>query len=437
MSSVKTNDIDLNEKFIQTFQLLENTNKNVFITGRAGTGKSTFLKYFRRETHKNIVVLAPTGVAALNVEGQTIHSFFFFKPDITPDSVGTIRLRKNKKQIFKQIDMIIIDEISMVRSDLLDSVDAFLQLHGKYEGLPFGGIQMVFIGDLYQLPPVVTQYERDIFKGIYASPYFFDAKSFPYLNMQTIELDQIYRQDEFEFVDILSAVRNRNITKAQLHKLNQRFKPDFVPSKGELYIYLTPTNALADDINRKKLSELKGDLFASDGTMTGEFEQRSLPTHVKLELKPGAQVMLLNNDPEGRWINGTIGELIAIDQDELMLTVKLEDKRIVTVTPFTWEMFRFSYNEEIGSLESETIGSFTQFPLKLAWAVTIHKSQGKTFSKVVLDMGQGSFSHGQTYVALSRCTRLDGLVLKKPILNQHILLDRRVVDFMDKQKSDV
>ncbi len=434
MPAFNLNDIDLNEKFVETFKLLENTGKNIFITGRAGTGKSTFLKYFRKHTQKNIVVLAPTGVAALNVEGQTIHSFFHFKPDITLDGVGNIKIRKQRKEIFKKIDMIIIDEISMVRSDLLDSIDAFLQIHGKYEGLPFGGVQMVFIGDLYQLPPVVTQFERDIFRGVYQSPYFFDAKSYPFLKMQTVELEHIYRQDEMEFIEILSAVRNRNITQGQLHKLNQRFQPDFTQKKGEFYIYLTPTNALADEINRKKLSELKGDLFGAEGIMAGEFEQRSLPTHSNLQLKVGAQVMLLNNDPEGRWINGTIGELLSIEQDEMTLTVKLEDNKVVTVIPFTWEMFRFSYNQEIGCIESESIGSFTQFPLKLAWAVTIHKSQGKTFTRVVLDMGEGSFSHGQTYVALSRCKRLNGLILKKPIVYQHILLDRRVVDFMEKQK---
>lgn len=435
MSTTLLKDIELNEKFSTAFKLLEETNKNVFITGCAGTGKSTFLKYFRKTTNKNIVVLAPTGVAAINVQGQTIHSFFYFKPDVTSDSVSLIKLRKQKRELFKQIDLIIIDEISMVRSDLLDCIDAFLQLHGRYEGVAFGGVQMVFIGDLYQLPPVVTSFERNIFRDVYASPYFFDAKAFSLLNMRTVELDQIYRQEESEFIDILSAIRNKSITKGQLHTLNQRCLPNFVPGKNDLYIYLTPTNAQADEINRRKLSELPGDLFSSEGTVTGAFEQKNLPTHLKLELKVGAQLMLLNNDPEGRWMNGTVASLVGIDREELSITIELEDKRRFDIVPFTWEMFRFTYNETIGSLESETVGSFTQFPLRLAWAVTIHKSQGKTFSKMILDIGAGSFSHGQTYVALSRCTTFKGLVLKKPILYQHILLDHRVVDFMESQES--
>lgn len=430
MSTTLLKDIDLNEKFLTAFKLLEETSKNVFITGCAGTGKSTFLKYFRKHTKKNIVVLAPTGVAAINAQGQTIHSFFYFKPDVTSDSVSLIKLRKQKRELFKQIDLIIIDEISMVRSDLLDCIDAFLQLHGRYEGVAFGGVQMVFIGDLYQLPPVVTSFERNIFRDVYMSPYFFDARSFSFLNMQTVELDQVYRQEESDFIDILSAVRNKSITKGQLRQLNQRYLPNFVPGKNDLYVYLTPTNAQADEINRGKLNELPGDLFSSEGTVTGSFEQKNLPTHLKLELKVGAQLMLLNNDPEGRWMNGTVARLVDIDREELSMTIELEDKRRFNIVPFTWEMFRFTYNETIGSLESETVGSFTQFPLRLAWAVTIHKSQGKTFSKMILDIGAGSFSHGQTYVALSRCATFNGLVLKKPIYYHHILLDNRVVDFM-------
>jgi ATP-dependent DNA helicase PIF1 len=422
-------DIEINEKFRQAYQLIEETDKNVLITGQAGTGKSTFLQYVREHTQKNVVVLAPTGVAAVNINGQTIHSFFYFKPDITPESVHTIKIRKDKRDVYKHVDLLIIDEISMVRADLLDCIDQFLQLHGKHPGLSFGGIQIVFVGDLYQLPPVVNQYDQDVFRDVYQSPYFFHAKSYNHLNMERVELDQIYRQDEKEFIDILFSLRTKNISQVQLNKLNERLDPNFQPDEKEFYVYLTPTNALADEINRKRLSSLEGRVYRCEGSVFDKFEERSLPTHLNLELKAGAQVMLLNNDNQGRWINGTIGKILNINEDAAIVDVELEDGECVSVTPFTWEMFRVFFDEGRSELVSETVGSFTQYPLRLAWAVTIHKSQGKTFSKVILDMGRGAFSHGQTYVALSRCTSLQGLILKRPIYHRDILLDQRVVDF--------
>jgi len=434
-------DIEFNKEFSAAYDLLENSGQNVFITGKAGTGKSTLLQYFRDHTVKKVAVLAPTGVAAVNIKGQTVHSFFRFKPDITPESVHKIRLRKVQRALYKKVDTIIIDEVSMVRADLLDCIDVFLRLHGKKPDVAFGGAQMVFIGDLFQLPPVVPRDEMGIFEGVYRSPYFFDAKIFREIqegeghprSVKIVELKKIYRQQEEDFIKLLGSIRNRSVTEAHLKALNQRYIPHFKPPVEDFYIYLTTTNAMADAVNRKKLNELGNEPYIYEGTLTGAFEAKNLPTSIALELKVGAQVMLVNNDPSGRWINGSVGKIIDIADDGKIVGVELEDGSMVEVTPFKWEMFRFFFNEDTEQLESESVGSFTQYPLRLAWAVTIHKAQGKTFSKVIVDLGNGSFAHGQTYVALSRCTRLDGLVLKKPLLKRHILLDDNVVEFMNER----
>jgi len=422
--------IDFNTKFSQAYDLLENSLNHIFITGKAGTGKSTLLQYFRDHTSKNVIVVAPTGVAAVNVRGQTIHSFFRFKPDITPDSVSSIKIRRTQRQIYENIDALIIDEVSMVRADLFDCMDAFLRLHGKNKKLPFGGVQMILFGDLYQLPPVVTRYEAELFNGTYSSPYFFSANAFKDLAIDFVELDKIYRQQEEEFIRLLGDIRNKTITEDHLKKLNKRFIPNFAPDENDFYVYLTSTNVLADQINEQKLQQLKSKPYRHDGDVTGKFEIKNLPTHERLNVKFGAQVMLLNNDSQGRWVNGSIGKIISTREEEKIIRVELDDGRQVDVTPHTWEMFRFFYNEDTDALESESIGSFTQYPLKLAWAITIHKSQGKTFSKVIIDIGYGTFAHGQAYVALSRCSSFNGLVLRKPIQRQHILLDGRIVDFM-------
>jgi ATP-dependent exoDNAse (exonuclease V) alpha subunit len=440
--TVVNKDIEFNEQFARAYDLLENTTRNMFITGKAGTGKSTLLQYFRNHTTKNVVLLAPTGVAAVNIKGQTVHSFFRFKPDITPEAVPSIRLRKAQKALYQKVDTIIIDEISMVRADLLDCVDTFLKLHGKDRTAAFGGAQIIFIGDLYQLPPVVTAAERNIFKNVYPSPYFFDSKVFSEINgagphprrAELVELKKIYRQKEEDFIKLLGAIRNRTATPVHLKTLNERYIPHFKPGADDFYIHLTTTNAMADKVNQEKLTELKGKSYYYEGTLNGEFESRSLPTRQTLELKTGAQVMLLNNDPGGRWVNGSIGKVSKIIDGDV-IKVELLDGRIVDVEPFQWDMFQFLYNEDTETLESESVGSFKQYPLRLAWAVTIHKSQGKTFEKVIVDIGDGTFAHGQAYVALSRCTNFKGLVLKKPILNRHILLDDSVARFMASQSS--
>ena len=429
-------DFVFDEQFSAAYDLLENNPSPLFVTGKAGTGKSTLLQYFREHTSKNIVVLAPTGVAAVNVRGQTIHSFFRFRPDITPEGARSVRLRKAQKTIYKKLNAVVIDEISMVRADLLDCVDAFLRLHGPDESAPFGGVQMIFFGDLYQLPPVMTRLDRDIFKDVYASPYFFDAVSFKQLDFKIVELKKIYRQKDEAFIRILNSVRDKSVSATDLDVLNRRLRPQFRPGENDFYVYLTTTNALADQINQERLKGLSGGSFHLEGGLSGGFDVKALPTHQVLELKAGAQVMLLNNDPGGKWVNGTIGKIFAAPQNHETtgtIRVALSSGLIVEVAPFIWEVFRFFYNKDTEQIDSESAGSFRQYPLKLAWAITIHKSQGKTFSKVVLDIGNGTFAPGQMYVALSRCTDLEGLVLKKPIFKRHILLDDQVARFMADQ----
>ncbi len=424
--------IELNPEFQRSLDLMENSGKHVFITGKAGTGKSTLLEYFRENTKKRLAVLAPTGVAALNVRGQTIHSFFGFRPDITLDKIKKVPLEKRK--LYKNLDTVVIDEISMVRADLLDCVEKHLRLNGPFPRQVFGGVQMVFIGDLYQLPPVVTASERPIFSGRYESPYFFSAALFSRLDfdMEMIELEKVYRQTDPEFIQLLNAIRNRSVTDEDIRQLNQRLNPGFMPKKNEFFIYLTSTNQQAWKINQEKLLDLKGSFFRYQSMINGDFDVSALPTDELLEIKAGAQVMLVNNDRGGRWVNGTVGRVVDVPKDgaEGPLEVELNEGDIVEVKPHIWELFRYEYDEKAKRITAEPVGEFWQYPVRLAWAITIHKSQGKTFERVVIDIGRGTFAHGQVYVALSRCTGFEGLVLKKEIQKKHIRMDYRVVRFL-------
>jgi ATP-dependent DNA helicase PIF1 len=442
---------------------MEGTDRHVFITGKAGTGKSTLLELWRSQTLKRIAVLAPTGVAALNVRGQTIHSFFGFKPDVTPDAVRKLSRSKtrgaaaDRAALYRNLDAIVIDEVSMVRADLLDCVEKFLRLNGPRPKEWFGGLQMIFIGDLYQLPPVVTGEEKGLFAGDpfrsrrapgstlasalcpssprYESPYFFSARIFgePTFDMEFVELEKVYRQTDAAFIDLLNAIRNRSVDDGQIAHLNGRLRPGYSPPDGEFTITLTSTNDLASARNREMLAALRGRARRYEGLIEGEFARSSLPTEEALELKPGAQVMLLTNDRRGRWVNGTIGRVARISPvrgGDDIVSVELPDGERVDLSPNTWELFRFRYEAESDRIESEPVGSFTQYPLRLAWAVTIHKSQGKTFDRVVIDIGRGAFAHGQVYVALSRCTSFEGIVLKTPIRKSHIWMDWRIVRFL-------
>src|SRR4030042_1666249 len=426
---------DINEQFRHALDIMEDSDRSIFITGRAGTGKSTLLKYFRHTTKKKVAVLAPTGVAALNVKGQTIHSFFRFKPGITPDRVKKLR-SDNSESIYRKLDAIVIDEISMVRADLLDCVDRFLRLNGPETDKPFGGIQMAFIGDLYQLPPVVTGGEKEIFQSLYETPYFYGARVFESFEMEFVELEKIYRQHDEQFITLLNGIRNNSVTGEGLELLNRRYQPEFEPPPDEFYVYLTTTNRLAEEINNKRLAGLRGRLYTFTGSIEGDFGQEYLATKIDLQVKVGAQVMMLNNDTEGHWGNGSIGKIAGITQNrkgEDILIAELADGDEVEIMPFTWEIYRFFVDG--GQLQSEVVGKFTQYPLMLAWAVTIHKGQGKTFDRVIIDIGSGTFAHGQMYVALSRCTTLEGIVLKKLALKKHIWTNYQVMDFLPKYQS--
>jgi ATP-dependent exoDNAse (exonuclease V) alpha subunit len=444
MARLKTT-VDLNEAFQEALHLMENTTKHVFVTGRAGTGKSTLLNHFKKHTVKNVVLLAPTGVAAVNIAGQTIHSFFRFKPDITVEKVRKIKVG-GRDELYRKLQAIVIDEISMVRADVLDCVDTFLRLHGPKKGMVFGGVQMIFIGDLYQLPPVTTNDESSAFREHYESPYFFSAHAISPkkrdlfavdpLKMECVELEKVYRQRDAAFIALLNAVRTNTADQSVYTALNKRLDRSFVPPKNNVYVTLTTTNKAADEINYEALARLKGQELVYRGDTQGTFDAKYLPTESELHLKVGAQVMMLNNDVSGRWINGTVGVIKSVEDDTTdkrapqILSVELETGETVRVTRHQWDIYSFSFNRDLGKIESESVGSFTQYPMRLAWAITIHKSQGKTFDNVIVDIGRGTFSPGQLYVALSRATSLEGLVLKRPVGPEHVWLDTRVHDFI-------
>jgi ATP-dependent DNA helicase PIF1 len=430
---MKNRPIDINEEFRQALEVMENSSRHLFLTGKAGTGKSTLLDYFRHTTKKAVAVLAPTGVAALNVQGQTIHSFFGFKPSITPEKVK--KIGGPEALLYKKLKTVIIDEISMVRADLLDCIEKFLRLNGPYRHQWFGGVQMILIGDLYQLPPVVTTGEREIFAHRYETPYFFSAQVFqePSFDMEFIELEKVYRQTEADFIALLNTIRNRTCNDDDIEKLNGNLQPGFVSPDDGFYITLTSTNDLAATRNREKLGALAGACHEYRAVLGGVFDGTSFPAEETLSVKKGAQVMLVNNDRYGRWVNGTLGRVSGVeksDGEEDLILVTLEDGTVVDVSPHTWELFAYEYDRKTKRISTRKTGAFTQYPLRLAWAVTIHKSQGKTFDRVVIDMGRGAFAHGQVYVALSRCTSFEGIILTRGITRNHIRMDWRVSQFL-------
>jgi hypothetical protein len=429
--------LTLHAEAAAVLRLLEHTRTSVFLTGRAGTGKSTLLQYFRATTAKRMVVLAPTGVAAVQVQGQTIHSFFGFGPDITVEEVRQRPVRE--PALCKQLDTIVIDEISMVRADLLDCMDMFLRLHGPRPSRPFGGLQMLFIGDLYQLPPVVPPDDAAVFATYYLSPYFFDARAVQDLPLRVVELTHVYRQQDPAFIAVLEAIRTGSLSEAGLALLNTRVHPVDVAARQTGLMHLVPTNAHADHINGAHLARLPGEAVTCRGTLRGEFRRSALPTSALLTLKPGARIMLLANDAAGRWVNGDVGVITAIDpsQPHQALQVELDNGDGGWLGPYTWERIRFTYNADLDRIEAEVLGSFTQYPVRLAWALTIHKAQGKTFDQVLVDFGRGTFAHGQAYVALSRCTSLAGLRLQRPLEARHIVIDRRVRRFLDPSPEKV
>ena len=430
MYSTSSSDLEINEQFKKALDLMNGSFQNIFITGKAGTGKSSLLTYFLKQNKKPIAVLAPTGVAALNVQGETIHSFFKFSPNINPEMAAKKGKQQSKNNLYKNLKTIIIDEISMVRADLLDCIDEFLQAaKNLYE--PFGGVQMIFIGDLYQLPPVVIGAEKQYFSSFYKSAWFFDANVFSHHNfrIEYIELDKIYRQKDTDFIEILNAIRTNKAESDHISTINQRLG---LRSDDDT-ICLTSTNDKANTINQERLLKLSDKSISFKAASKGDVELKQLPTEKSLGLKVGAQVMFVNNDSAGRWVNGTIGKVKHIEKN--LILVEIVDGEVVEVTPHTWDIYKHDHDDQTNSLKQITVGSFTQMPVKLAWAITIHKSQGKTFSRVKIDLGAGSFASGQTYVALSRCQSLEGISLASPIRASDIQLDWRIEKFLDTLKN--
>jgi len=423
----------LNDDFRYALDVLEKTGNSMFITGKAGTGKSTLLQLFRNTTKKKTAVLAPTGVAALNVQGQTIHSFFGFPPRIvTPQEAARRVTRKDLLRLYKTLEVLVIDEISMVRADILDGMDKFLRVN-RENFRPFGGVQVVFFGDLFQLPPVVTKdpVESSYFSDYYETPYFFSGKAFqePDFQLDMLELRKVYRQESRHFLRLLEAVRVNEMDSDDLDDLNERYIPGFSETEG--YITLCSRNATADRINQRELSLLDSPEFEFRAEVKGSFDPSLYPTEPALRLKKGAQVMFVKNDVEERqFVNGTIGKITDLKKDTII--VQTEEfggkKRKIEVPVAEWEIIRYKSSAG-GAIETESIGSFRQYPLKLAWAITIHKSQGKTFDRVLIDLGGGAFEHGQLYVALSRCRTLEGIVLRQPVRPRDVITDERVVGF--------
>ena len=428
-----------NQKFREAADHVLQSGDSLFLTGRAGTGKTTFLKYVREAATKRHAVVAPTGIAALNAGGVTVHSMFGipprdFHPDYTPEDIArNVKLFQWKRKLVEKLEMLIIDEVSMVRADLLDTIDHVLRRFKKQPRRPFGGIQVLFIGDPYQLPPVVRRDEKTALLARYGSPFFFASDGYNELAPRTIELDHIYRQSDPDFIRLLNAIREGENSQATLQQLQPRVQPHIAASPPEGYITLCSHRAPADRINQRELDAIDSRSETYNGKLTGNFRPQDAPTAIELELKVGAQVMFVKNDSEGRYKNGTLATVTALRHNEVEVELhdpppSLEEPRF-SIGPEAWERTKYALNEQTGKLEEASDGSFKQIPLTLAWAVTIHKSQGLTLEKVVADVA-ACFDSGQTYVALSRCTTLEGLVLPAMPTSRAITVAPEVRAFM-------
>ncbi len=417
------------------FDYVRNTNKNIYLTGKAGTGKTTFLHRIKEEGFKRMVVTAPTGVAAINAGGMTLHSMFqlpfgLHLPGATRDESKQRRFSGQKISLIRSLDLLVIDEISMVRADLLDAVDEVLRRYRDHSK-PFGGVQLLMIGDLHQLPPVVKQEEWEMLRQHYQTPYFFSSLALQKTGPVAIELKHIYRQSDQTFIDLLNKVRNNKLDDSVLQTLNSRFIPDFQPAETDDYITLTATNAAAHDINARKLASLPETVHVFKAKIEGDFPEMAYPTEQTLEFKTGAQVMFVKNDigPEKRFFNGKIGKITRFAEGEIYVRCKDEPSDIA-VAPADWQNIKYSLDEKSKEVKEDLLGTFTQYPLKLAWAITIHKSQGLTFERAIID-AQAAFAHGQVYVALSRCKSFEGIVLRTKIAFHSVKTDSVVKDYTD------
>lgn len=437
MSIVNLENIDLdNLEFQNAWNLIRNTRRSVFLTGKAGTGKSTFLKYICANTNKEHVVLAPTGIAAVNVGGQTMHSFFKipFKPllpddpDFSPRRIRkTLRYSAQKVKLIKKLQLIIIDEISMVRCDIIDFIDKVMRIYSGNMREPFGGKQLLFVGDIFQLEPVVTRDMRDILRRYYNQFFFFNAKVFGRLGLIPIELRKIYRQTDSSFIALLDRVRVSHASKSDIQLLNSQYDPDYKEVDEKFVMTLATRRDTVDSINDAHMQALETPEYTFTGVVTDVFPDNDLPTSKELTLKRGAQVIFIRNDKEGRWVNGTLGKVLTVDEDGIV--VELENGGSYVLEQEVWENVQYSYDEKEKKVVENVVGTFRQYPIKLAWALTVHKSQGLTFNNIVIDFAGGAFSSGQTYVALSRCTSLEGITLLKPLSERDIIVNTAIVDF--------